>query len=358
MVSSSPSTARAKATTTPAPRRSTPRSGPVVHVKAPTPPVEAPVLTTPDMVTAMLGRYGFQYELVTITVAEVDRKKSELNQARISKPIDEDQVLLYAEAMRNGDVFPPVVVYKSLTGYIVMDGNHRVGAADIADVPNFQAFVVKSPTPAEIQSFTYEANTKHGMPTSLQDRLRQAIHLISKGVSAPSAAKQLGLPINQLRHAIDQYQAEKRFESLGVKKFALLSQTARRRLDSIHSDVALRAAAELSLDASLTGDDLNTFIKEINNIRSEREQLAFIARERDAKATTIRATAGGRVPVPQTLVTLARMTSTLNRMDVAVVLKNLHDVPQDVRLDYARAASESVTRLMDIIREIRQGEGA
>lgn len=353
MVSSSTATGRSgSASATPSAKRMTPRSGPVVHIK----PVVAEADT--DVVRSMLDRYEFRYELVRkVSIADIDRKKSQLNQARISHPIDEDQVLLYAEAMKNGDVFPPVVAYKSPTGCIIMDGNHRAEAADLADL-TVDVYVVKDPTPAQIQSFTYEANTKHGMPTSLPDRLRQAIHLINKGVSAASAAKQLGLPINQLRHAIDQYQAEKRFESLGVKKFATLSQTARRRLDSIHSDVALRAAADLVLDASLTGDDLTGLVKEVNGIRSEREQLARIAGEREARANTIRATASGRVPVPQSLVTFARMTSTLNRMDVEVILKNLHDVPQDIRLDYAHAASESVTRLMEIIREARRGEAS
>jgi hypothetical protein len=359
-MSSTVTTGRRKPITPAQPKRITPRSGPVERINSTSKPivkpVEADVVTSADIVTDVLNAYNFQYVLATLKIADIDRKQSELNQARISKPIDEDQVVMYAEAMERGDKFPPIVVYQQGSTYIVMDGNHRVAAADMTkDETTIQAYVVKDPAAAQVQAFTYEANTKHGLPTSLQDRLRQAIHLINRGShTAVQAARQLGIPLNTLRSALDQYQADKRFEALGVKKFQSLTSTAKRRLDSIHSDPVLRASAELVLDAGIGSEDVTRIVRDVNALRSEREQLAYISKERESRAGIIKATAGGRMPVPQPLVTLARMTSTLNRMDVSDLLKSLHEMPSDVRREHARAASESVTRLMAIVRDIAQ----
>lgn len=365
----SPSATASRQAPQAAPKRDKPRSGPVTRTKAPKPAIaEVPVAVeveaskAPDLVTDVLDSYNFDYKLVELDISLIDRKQSELNQARISKPIDADQVVLYAEAMERGDKFPPIVVYKHGSSYITMDGNHRVAAADIASKPGEQvtllAYVVNDPAPAQVQAFTYEANTKHGLPTSLQDRLRQAIHLIKRGShKAVDASRQLGIPLNTLRSALDQYEADQRFDTLGVRKLLTLSPTTKRRLDSIHSDPVLVAAGNLVLDAGLGGDDLARLVRETNALRSEREQMAYIAREREARAGLIKATAGGRMPIKQSLVTLARMTSTLNRMDVDAVIRDLREMPADVRKEHAAAASETVTRLMQIIRDI-QNDGA
>lgn len=322
-------------------------------------PDTAPTSATPvvaDPVVDMLNRYGFTYDLVTLPLAAINRKASQLNQARIAKPIDEDQVLIYAEQMRNGDQFPPIVAYRNSDGlYIVMDGNHRVAGYDIADVSTMTAYVVRDPSPAQIQSFTFEANTKHGMPTSLADRLRHAVFLIEQEVPKHEAARRLGIAPNTLSHYWDSYQADKRFRSLGIRKFDALSPTAKRKLDSIHSDPVLKAAAELALEASLSSEELGNLVRDLNAIRAgEREQMRFIASQREAKQATIKATAGGRIPIPVAVSNLSRVTTTINHMDVPKLIEHLRRLPSEVRSAQAVAASESVTKLMDIVRAIQQ----
>lgn len=320
-----------------------------------------PVTTTPakeaqseSPIRDFLDSYKFTYELVELDITSINRKQSELNQARIAKPIDEDVVVLYAEQMRDGAKFPPIVVHADGSSYIVMDGNHRVAAADLADVSTLSAYLVKNPSPAAVRAFTYEANTRHGLPTSLQDRIFQAIHLIEIGVKAVDAARQLGLPLNKVRDAWDIHEANKRFDSLGVKRFERLTQTARRRLSTIYLDSTLKAAAELVLDAGIGGDDLQTFVRQINAVRNEKDQKAVIEQWRESRATTIKATAGGRVPLAQSLQTFARVTSTINRMSIDTLGKDLRDVTPETRVEIARAATESVENLMAVVREIRR----
>jgi hypothetical protein len=339
---------------------SRPRSGPVVRVRpgnvspaAPKAPEATPVtppvaVEASDPVVDMLNRYGFDYKLEVIDLARVNRAESKRNQARIAHPINEDQVILYAEAMKNGDSFPPLVVYLTESGYIVMDGNHRVAAFDLCDETTAQAYVVKKPSNAQVQAFTYEANTKHGMPTTLHDRIRQAISMVNLGASAVDAAKQLGVPLNTLRSALDNAKAEQRFQELGIKKFDRLSSSARRRLDNIHSNVVLRAAAELALEAGMSSEDITTLAKAINGVRNERDQLAIVAQERQTRSGTIKATAGGRIPVPVPLTTLQRITSTIIGLDSSKVVKHLGEMPDDVRAEYLRAVTKAQAVLLDL----------
>lgn len=320
-----------------------------------------PVTNTPtedrvaDPIVDMLKRYEFTYDLATLRLAEINRKQSELNQARIAKPIDEDVVVIYAQQMNDGDDFPPIVVYKTAQGFIVMDGNHRVAASDIADRASIQAYVVRDPSPAQIQAYTFEANTKHGLPTSLQDRLQQAIFLHEQGVTVREAATRLGVNPNQLTHALDTYFADQRFQRLGIRKFDKLSMSAKRKLDSVHSDVVLKDVAELAIDASMNLDDIARLVRDVNAIRSgERDQRKAVSDAREARQTTIKATAGGRIPVAVNLQTLARAMTTINRLDIKTVEKQMANLTPDARQAYGRAASDTVTKAMEVIRIVQR----
>lgn len=334
-------------------------------IKAPVKPtLKAPEKVEPvtgteaaDPITELLASYKFDYTLSTIPLKNVDRAESKRNQARIAEPVNDDQVLLYAESMKAGANFPPIVVYKSGSTYIVMDGNHRVGAADIADIETLPAYVVKNPSPAEVMSYTFAANTKHGLPTSLADRIRQAIGLVDRhGVKAVDAAKQLGIPLNRLRSEMDNHLANARFRELGVKRFDSLPLAIRRRLDNVHSNRVLVAAAELVLEAGLTSDDTNRLVRQVNAKRSERESLDVIKAERDSRLALIKATAGGRIPVPQVLITLSRFSSGVANIEDKALRSAVNGLGPESRAEYARAAQDAGTRLIQLAGVIGQQE--
>lgn len=307
-----------------------------------------------DPIVAMLESYGFEYTIEVIDLSKVNRKQSRLNQARIDAPINEDTVILYGTAMDAGDKFPPIVASKAGVDYIVMDGNHRVAGADLAGITTLTAYVVKNATPAQITSFTYEANTKHGLPTSIHDRLRQAIYLVERGVPRKEAAARLKIPANRLQAALDTYQSEQRFAKLGNRKFDSLNPTAKRILDSIRSDDVLRPAATLVVEAGIIGQELTAFVKRVNEPRTERQALAVVHAERESRAAIIKATAGGRIPVPVYLQTLSRVSSTALNIDPERVLAALTEVGDDARAEYARAAGDAGTRLIELSMLVRR----
>lgn len=313
-----------------------------------------PVIKTGNSIVDTLEEYGFEYTREVIDLAKVNRKQSRLNQARIDAPINEDQVLLYAEGMSHGDIFPPIVVHRVGAEYVVMDGNHRVAGADLAEIGVFDAYVVKSATPAQLTSYVYEANSKHGLPTSMADRLRQAIYLVERGVPRAQAAARLKIPTSKLQSALDVYSAERRFAQLGIRKFDALNQTTKRVLDSIRSDDVLKPAALLVVEAGMGGQELTSFVKRVNEPRTEREALRVVTAEREARLAAIKSTAGGRIPVPLQLQTLARATTTAANLDPDKILQALSEISAEGRSEYARAAGVAGNRLIEMSMLIRR----
>lgn len=77
----------------------------------------------------------------------------------------------YAEAMREGAQFPPVVVFYDGTSYWLADGFHRVFAAGVAGLTTIEADV-RQGTQADAQWYSYSANKAHGKRRSDEDKRR------------------------------------------------------------------------------------------------------------------------------------------------------------------------------------------
>ena len=94
-----------------------------------------------------LASNGVEYVIdPAFDLSKIDVKASHRNQARIV-PLDGTVVTLYAECMRRGDEFPPLVVAPLPTGkYLVVAGNHRHGALVNNKTLTHPAYVLSAAT--------------------------------------------------------------------------------------------------------------------------------------------------------------------------------------------------------------------
>jgi hypothetical protein len=90
----------------------------------------------------------------------------------------EDVVDDYAEAMRNGAVFPPLTVYLERDTYLLADGLHRYRAAERAGQTNFRCEVRRGGLRDAIL-FAAGANATHGCPRSKKDKRRAVLKLLN-----------------------------------------------------------------------------------------------------------------------------------------------------------------------------------
>lgn len=230
----------------------------------------------------------------------IDREASERNQARIAgRPIIEEFVSSFGAAMGNGDSFPPIVVYRAkkraAQPYVIIDGNHRATAAENNKMATFPTYVVVDPAPKLVRLLTYDANVRHGIPTTPEERVQHGVYLVEEGMTAQLAARTLGIPRHTIdaelkrraaRTALSQYLSDQEIEKLPL--------TALDRLASVRSDEVAASAARLIGDAKLPAERVSALIRDINAERSEAGAMKIVDDHRQIYEPEIRATAGGK----------------------------------------------------------------
>jgi len=91
--------------------------------------------------------------------------------------ISEDVVSEYAEAMLDGDKFPPIVVYNDGAKYWLADGFHRYHASVKAGFKDIEADV-KSGTRRDAILYSVSANAKHGIRRTNADKRKAVLTLL------------------------------------------------------------------------------------------------------------------------------------------------------------------------------------
>lgn len=288
-----------------------------------------------------------------LPVEDFDADKSLRNQARFV-PVDDHRVDGYVEAMRRGDKFPPVVAHG--TKLLVMaDGNHRLQAAikarktlDVYDITGTDATL--------IVQVSYEANTKHGWPTSEAERIQQALWLMDHGATMPVAAAALAVPQNALKRASAKRTTDQRFREAGIAPLIIekLPETTKWRLAQVSTEEGLVALVELAAAASLSMDTVFTMVTEINEHRSAAKQVAYVAAQREVHIDEIAASGGGvrgarRSQGPKARISIA-MGSLMNLpTDTASILESYQGAERD---EAAKKMRTVARRLNDIAKQL------
>lgn len=105
--------------------------------------------------------------------------------------LDENVIRDYAEAMRDGDLFPPILVFYDGKVNILADGFHRVAAAIEAGLPTIEA-EVRQGTLEDAQWASYSVNGKHGLQRSRDDRQRAIIAALKHPSGAGKSDREIG----------------------------------------------------------------------------------------------------------------------------------------------------------------------
>lgn len=211
----------------------------------------------------------------------IDTRRSRGNQAR-KDPIVEDSVKRFTQAMKQGRMFPPIVVHRvgDSNKLVIVDGNNRHEAAILAKREFIYGIVIDEKTDSDmITLLTVEANASHGVTPALDWRLRQAFHLVSIGWGDELAAEAAGVTTQQLRNARAAKQAEDRARILRIHRFEELSSTTKQYLNGIKMEPVFYAAAKLAVDQALTIEQVRDMCRAIKTGASESDQLAIVSEQ-------------------------------------------------------------------------------
>ncbi len=295
-----------------------------------------------------LQSHGMDFTLREVHIDQIDREASHRNQARVGAPVNDDTVLLYATAMEKGDEFPAGVMYQRRDGkYIVVDGNHRIAAADLRGLKSYPAYVIDNPSDVQVRMLTYEANTKHGLPTSLDERVQQARHLVNLGSKPDEAARMLGVPASRLQNALRVTQDDQRAASLQVnKRWVNLPKSIRVRLDSIQNDNVYLALTDLVLETGIKTQDMDKIIPRVRSKRTEQDQMGVVAEEMRLRKEEVRVTAHNRFGLPPKIQAVVAASRSIIRVDVETFAKA--DIGQDLKARIRPQLIEAARRLEEL----------
>jgi hypothetical protein len=240
-------------------------------------------------IEAWLQRRGVKYAPASgIPMSMIDTKRSRQNQARRDAIVPES-VERFATAMRQGRVFPPIVVYPVGNRVVIVDGNNRHEAALKVKRESIQGIVIDPTTDSDtIQLLTVEANTSHGVTPSLDWRLQQAFYLCSLGHEDDVAAEAAGVTATQLGNARKAREAERRAKDGGVYGFADIGSTAKVYLNALKLEPVFLQAARLVTVQRYTVEQVANLCRAVKAGHSESEQLAIIREQADLNGAEAR----------------------------------------------------------------------
>lgn len=279
-----------------------------------------------DEIEQMLSERGVKWAFdPEFDLNSIDVDKSLANQARIAVPLNNDQMSSYKEAMQRGDRFPAIVVFPQSNGtYMVVDGNHRTVAAKEARYP-LGAYILDASTPGSLVTIlTYEANTKHGLPTTQSERAEHAVWLIENAQETIKAASaRMNLPERLVSRYYANSRADDRARRLRVpaQRWRDLVQAARLRLNAIQADETFLSMVDLAWKARLSTEEVDALVIQIRQIGSVGDQLREVERWTLEQSDRIADAATGEVK-PKTSLARGPRQSLRSSMNMLQPLKD------------------------------------
>lgn len=314
---------------------------------------------------SLLAEMAVPAHLTTIDLSRVDVEASLKNQARVGLPRNDDLVESYREAMEHGNVFPAIVVRTTAAGgYVVLDGNHRVAAAQALGQQYFPAYVAEVNDLFVRDILTWRFNHKEGQRPNKTEAIAHGVNAVRQhNVSVDQAAKWFNVTPFAIRSAITAEDQTLRLRGAGVRMPERMSKTTLGRFSRLVNDPPAKAVAELALDAALQDTEVAELIDEVRATRSEADALAVVNAWRtrpDVHARYVRR--GGRVAAagprrkytPRTIIeqSLRRATLALGRHNIdelrfsnAVEIEAFERLAQEAYAAAAKAVAAARVRL-------------
>jgi hypothetical protein len=311
----------------------------------------------PDIESELSDQYhvGWEY-LHQVPTAHFDIDKSLRNQARF-EALDEPTVALYQEGVERGDPFPAVIAYRSGRRpdgkLVIIDGNHRLVAHDRASRP-IDVYVVEPGTkPILIARMTFAFNTRHGRPTSEEERVHHALFLVDNGASLDAAAAAVNVPLRIVRKAALRAKADLRAAEVGadMREWEAIGGTNRSRLLNVSTDEGFVGAIHLAYAARLGSDEVFELVALLNTSKSAAKQRQILRSETDRYSGRIQDAGAG------VLGTADRKTMSAKGR-VGVALGMLLSLPDDdaatARLWAEPERAEAAERLLGVAERLRK----
>jgi len=211
-------------------------------------------------------------QLVNLPIADIDIKKSLLNQARAAKPIEPELVASYRRQLELRAEFPPIICNSK---GMVADGNHRVAAFEAAGRSYIPSYIVDV-NHQQFKELAYAANSTNGRGNTEEEQRLHVLELYATGAySYQVVADRLGLSPSYVMAVVNADSARVR-----LSKFRRVGDTAVKTLhylNQIGNDEHLVAAYDVAHENNMSGEDVRKMVGAIKSSRTNTAVLDAIS---------------------------------------------------------------------------------
>jgi hypothetical protein len=248
-------------------------------------------------IAGMLKSRGISYDFeANLKISEI--RQAEGNQVRLTEHrAPKDQVTKYAVAMNHGAVFPAIVVNDRLER---IDGNTRVEAAMKNRVETIAAYICHGLTPLEARSLSVELNQSNGLAMTEEEIRRFIDGAVREGQhpEVRTLSRMTGVREAKIARWIagTMFVARAEREGIDERHVNVLPPSTRSALQAARLVAVFRALTQLAAEARIPAAQVKKIVAQANGAASERDALALVDAEREARADEIRAVASGFSP--------------------------------------------------------------
>ena len=237
-----------------------------------------------EMAEHKMDRIGVRWKFKQIKWVSIDGGKSKRNNARIiGSSVIDDLVLKYALMMEEDPqaVFPAMLVYKDSKSYVIIDGNHRFQAYDLADIDKpilMDCYVVETDDPKKLELLIRSFNTLNGMPQKKEESITHVMHLIDKwpALTSKELCDAFGLKPEQVSKGRKIYDTNNRLVRLGVPSHGL-KQGHLEQLSRLKNDNVMKRVAQAAYEREMTVEQITETVVAVNGKRTEKDQIEAVA---------------------------------------------------------------------------------
>lgn len=229
--------------------------------------------------------------------------------------LNNDKVAEYAECMKDGDKFPPVIVFWDGSNYWLADGFHRYHATRRIEVVTIEA-EVKEGTVDEAQVFAFGANAKHGLYLTAADIReiikRMLLNSITISWTNAQIARHIGcskMTVGRVKASLEpaikpRENEKKSYERNGQEIFVDTKKLATKKPKSEIKEVARPQEETPVFDEK--EQKIDELIDTINELNAENQKLRDVIAVGQWEASDIE-----KIDVQETLVELRAQIKTL-----------------------------------------------
>ena len=221
-----------------------------------------------------LTKQGVEWEyLEKFDLEDIDGAKSLRNQARLEEAVDQDLVDQYALAMKDGDQFPPLVIWKPNRGrYILIDGNQRLQAMRKLDRKRHDVYVVKTTDEMIVDRITWSFNNLvNGKRLSPAEALAHAVSWVRKyGRTIKEASQEWRLAVHKITRAVRVAEVRDSLHRSNVPHISRLSDDMLDTLAPLKTfgEDLLVAGAKLVTENGLAGKEAERMVKDVSTAKT------------------------------------------------------------------------------------------